>query len=126
MAADELDLETLLIIPFSLGAAASLGLIEGDILPVINLGETIFEAGTIDFTAGRLLSIISLLVVFINRDEPLSDTAGLDLWIVYATLALVLTPAFLPALESTLAQQPAAILSFTVQSLGFTFVSYTN
>lgn len=122
----ELDFETLLIIPFSLGAAASLGLISGDVLPIINLGEVLYEAGTIEFTAGRVLSILALLAVFVNRDTPLSDTAGIDLWIVYATLALVLTPAFLPALESTLAEQPAAILSFTVQSLGFTFVSYSN
>jgi ABC-type uncharacterized transport system permease subunit len=126
MTKGELDWEMVLIIPFSLGAAASLGLIQGNILPVIDLGETIFQEGDIEFTAGRIISILALLTVGINRDAPLTSTGGIDLWIVYATAALVLTPAFVPALESTLAEQPAAIVSFSVQSLGFTFVSKTN
>jgi hypothetical protein len=126
MAQKSFDWELLLIVPFSIGAAASLGLVDTNVLPFLDLGETIYEQGNIDFTAGRILAILSLLAVFINRDASLGDTGGIDLWIVYTTIALVLVPPLLPALEDTLAQQPAAIIAFVVQGLGFTFVSYEN
>lgn len=126
MAQKSLDWELILIIPFALGSAASLGLVSAEILPFIDLGQTLYEQGNIDFTAGRIIAILSLLAVFVNRDAPLSDTAGIDLWITYATIALVLVPPLLPALESSLAQQPAALIAFVVQGTGFTFVSYEN
>lgn len=120
------DLELLLIIPFSFGAAASLDLIATDILPIIDLGETLFAEGNIEFTAGRIIAVLSLLAVFINRDASLRETAGIDLWVTYATIAMVLVPPLVPALADTLAQQPAAILAFTVQGLGFTIISWSN
>jgi hypothetical protein len=126
MAHNSLDLELLLIIPFSIGAAASLGMVQTDIFPIIDLGEVIFSTGNIELTAGRIMSILSLAAVAIHRDASILDTKGIDLWILYATIGMVLVPPFVPALSETLAQQPAAIIAFTVQSTGFAFISYTN
>ncbi len=126
MAQKSFDTEMLLIIPFSLGAAASLGLISADILPMVNLGDTLITIGGIEWTVGRVVAAASLLAVLVNRDASLMETGGLDVWIVYATLGLVIAPPFFPAFESTLAQQPAALISFTIQGLGFTLVSWSN
>ena len=122
----DVDLTMLLVVVFSWGAATSLGLIQDTILPFVDAGEILWEVGNADFTIGRLASIGSLLFVFFYRDAPLSDTSGIDMWIVYATIGLVIAPPLFPALESTLAEQPAALLAFTVQSTGFLLVDYIN
>jgi hypothetical protein len=126
MAEQQIDTEVLLIIPFSIGAAASLGLVGTDILPFVNLGDTLLTTGSIDWTIGRGTALVSLIAVLVNRDASVFDTGGIDLWVAYATIGLVLAPPFLPALESTLAEQPAAIIAFVVQSIGFTLVSWSN
>lgn len=122
----DIDLSMLLIVVFSWGAATSLGLISDNILPFVDAGSVVFEAGNATFTIGRLVSIATLLFVFFYRDAPLSDTDGIDLWIVYATIGLVIAPPLFPALESTIASQPAALIAFTVQSTGFLLVDYVN
>ena len=118
--------EVWLIIPFSIGVAASLGMISTDIVPFIDMGDVLFEFGNIEFTLGRGVAVVCLLAVFFNRDVGFADTSGIDLWIVYATIGLILAPPLFPALEGTLAQQPAAFLAFAVQTTGFTLVSYLN
>ena len=122
----DLDIEMVLIVVFAWGAATSLGLVESTVLPMIDAGQTIWEFGNATITAGRLASIGSLIFVFVHRDAPLSSTKGIDLWIVYATVGLVIAPPLFPALQDTLASQPAALLAFTVQSTGFMLVSYLN
>lgn len=77
----DVDLEMLLVVAFSWGAAASLGLISDNILPFIDACATIWEVGNATFRIGRIVSIASLLLVFFYRDAPLSDTSGIDLWI---------------------------------------------
>ena len=122
----DLDLSMLLIVVFSWGAATSLGLIGDNVLPFVDAGATIWEVGNATFTIGRIVSIATLLFVFFYRDAPLSDTNGIDLWIVYATIGLVIAPPLFPALESTIASQPAALVAFTVQSTGFLLVDWVN
>jgi len=122
----DLDLEMLLIVVFAWGAGTSLGLVSDNIVPFINAGEVLFEAGNASITFGRIASIGSLLFVFFYRDAPLSDTSGIDAWIVYATIGLVIAPPLFPAFQDTLASQPAAFIAFTVQSTGFMLVSYIN
>ena len=122
----DVDLTMLLVVVFSWGAATSLGLVQDSIVPFVNAGEVLWSPGNAEITIGRLASIGSLLFVFFYRDAPLSDTSGIDMWIVYATIGLVIAPPLFPALESTLAEQPAALLAFTVQSTGFLLVDYIN
>jgi hypothetical protein len=125
----ELDIETYLLFPiFGLGAAATLGIIEATIIPWVNLGDVILELGSIEWTIGRLLSIVALLAVVINRDDPLDvDAWGvIEMWTFYVTIGLIIAPPFFPALESTLAEMPAAFLSFTTQTIGFALITYIN
>ena len=129
MARLELDTETYIVYPlFALGAAATLGLISTDIVPGFNLGTIAFEFASIEWTYGRLLSLGALLAVLINRDDPI-DFAGwgaVEVWTLYVTFGLILAPPFFPALAETLAETPAAFISFTVQSIGFALISYIN
>jgi hypothetical protein len=122
----DIDPEIFLVIVFSWGAAASLGLVESNIIPFVDAGAELLTFGNATITIGRLASIGSLIAVFVWRDAPLSDTSGIDAWIVYATIGLVVAPPLFPAFADTLAQTPAAVIAFTVQSTGFLLVSYIN
>ncbi|MFC7057243.1 hypothetical protein [Halovenus salina] len=125
----ELDLETFLLFPlFALGTTVSLGLIEASAIPILDLGETLFTTGNIDWTIGRGLSIAALAAVVINRDDPLDfDAWGImEAWAVYVTVGLLVAPPFFPALESTLASTPAAVAAFIVQGIGFSLITYIN
>ncbi|WP_436934987.1 hypothetical protein [Halovenus marina] len=124
----EIDRETYLIYPlFALGAAATLGIVSTDILPWVDLGETVLTFGTIDWTLGRLVSIGALVAVIVNRDAPIADALGaLELWVFYATVGLILAPPFFPAFAETLAARPASFIAFTVQSIGFVVITYIN
>jgi len=125
----ELDRETYIIYPaFALGTAASLGIVGTDILPFINLGDTFITTGGIEWTGGRLLSLLALASVFINRDDgfSLDGFGALEMWAVYVTIGLIVAPPFFPALEETLAGGAASFISFTVQSIGFALISWLN
>lgn len=126
----DVDTETYVLFPlFALGAAASLGLIGSDILPVVNLGDTFITAGGITWTFGRVLSLAALVGVIVNRDEPFqfSGWGTIELWTLYVTIGLVVAPPFFPALQDVLVAGPlAALVSFLVQSIGFNLITYIN
>jgi len=123
----EIDLEMILLVPFSLGTLASLGLIEGNLLPFIDLGDEIVTLGSATFTLGRLLAIASLVGVLVNRDSDLFDNLGvIEVWVVYTTVGLILAPPFFPIFADTLAQTPAGVIAFVTQAAGFSLVSYIN
>jgi hypothetical protein len=125
----ELDTETYLLFPFfALGTAASLGLVSADILPWFELSEVILDIGNIEWTIGRLLSVGALAGVVINRDEPFDfdGWGAIELWTLYATVGLIIAPPFFPAFSETLAETPAAFISFIVQSIGFALITYIN
>jgi hypothetical protein len=123
----EIDTETYVLFPlFALGAGATLGLISTDILPFVDLGSEFAEIGGISWTYGRVVSAVALITAMYNRQASIRDTSGIDLWVAYATLGLVIAPPFFPGLSETLASQPASWISFTVQSIGFAIVTYLN
>lgn len=124
-----LDRETYIIYPaFALGTGATLGLVGTDILPFVNLADVAATTGGIEWTFGRLLSLLALAAVFINRDDgfSLDGFGALEAWAVYVTLGLIVAPPFFPALEETLAGGTAAFVSFSVQSIGFALISWLN
>lgn len=125
----ELDAETYLLFPlFALGAAGSLGMVDANILPWFSLNEVILDLGAIEWTIGRVLALTSLAAVVVNRDEPFDfDEWGMiEMWTLYATIGLIIAPPFFPAFAETLAETPAAFISFTVQSIGFGLITYIN
>jgi hypothetical protein len=123
------DTELFVLFPlFGLGTAASLGIVSADILPYIDLGDVFVSTGGIDWTLGRLLAVVSLVGVIVNRDNEFNmDTWGLvESWMIYATLGLIIAPPFFPALEQTFAGGLASYVAFTVQSIGFGLISWVN
>ncbi len=125
----ELDTETYLLYPlFALGAASTLGIVSTDILGFINLGNTVLTTAGIDWSIARGLSLVALLSVIINRDDPLNTDAwgAVEVWAFYVTIGLVIAPPFFPALQSTLAGEVWAFVAFTVQSIGFALITYIN
>lgn len=118
--------ELLLILPFSWGVAISLGMIETTWIPFIDPGAVIFAPGNIQLTLGRIVAVLSLLAVFVNREVGFRATGFIDAWIVYATLGLILAPPLFPLFADTLAHGPAAFVAFTVQTTGFGIISYMN
>lgn len=127
MVDSELDAEMFVAIPiFTIGAAATLGLISTDILPVVDLGQTLISTGEIDWTLGRGMSLAALAYVFFNRDASIADTSGVDAWILYATVGLTVAPPFVGSLEQTLVGSAAGVLAFVTQTLGLAIISYMN
>lgn len=125
----DLDIETFLIFPvFALGAAATLGIVETSVIPGFDLGQVLLTTGGIEWTIGRALSLGALAAVVVNRDDPLDfDAWGvIEVWTFYVTVGLIISPPFFPALESTLASNPASFVAFTVQSIGFGLITYIN
>ncbi len=123
---NQIDTELYVLGPlFMFGTAVSLGLIDATWFG-FDMGQSLFESGNLELTLGRFIAIAALVGVLINRDVSLSDTNGIDLWIVYVTIGLVFAPPFFPSFAETIASTPAAFVSFTVQGIGFALVSYIN
>ena len=124
----EFDRELIFFYPvFALGTAVSLGIISADILPFVNMSDVLLTLGGADLTVGRVLAIGALAGVVVNRDSSLRDNLGvIELWVVYATVGLLLAPPFFPIFQETLVGGFAGVVSFLVQSIGFTIVSYIN
>jgi hypothetical protein len=50
----------------------------------------------------------------------------IEIWIAYATIALIVSPPLLPLFRDTLLAGPAGVVAFIVQTLGFALISYKN
>jgi len=118
--------EIVLIIPFSWGTAVSLGLIDSQLIPFVDAAAVLLTAGNIEFTLGRIVSLVTLFIVFAVREVGFRATSFIDAWIVYATVGLILAPPLFPAFSETIAATPAAFLAFTMQGVGFGIISYLN
>lgn len=126
MARMELDRELIFGMPvFVVGSLVSLGII-GSTVVGIDLGQMLYSTSGIELTYARAMSVAALAYVYLNRDISFGDFGGVDLWVVYATVGMVIAPPLFPAFADTLAQRPAAIIAFLVQTAGFTLVSYVN
>jgi len=129
MVSQRLDRELWLAIPlFTMGAAISLELVTPS-LAGFDLGQTLIEPAGVPVTVSRLMSVVALGIVVLNRDAGLSsltDFIGIEAWAVYVTLGLVFAPPFLPVVQGTLVEQPWAILAFLMQTIGISIISYLN
>lgn len=128
MADMSIDRELAIALPFfMLGTGVSLGFVDPMILRFVDLGSVWFDlAGEIEFTLARIISAAALIGVLVNRDAGIRDTGGIDVYLVYTTMGLILAPPFFPVLESTLAGGSAAFVAFLIQNYGFLAISYLN
>jgi hypothetical protein len=127
MAEMEIDPEMGLILLFSYAAMISNGIVQDSIIPFIDIGNVLFTYGNFSLTIAGLISVLSLLVVVFNRDAPIATMDGvIEIWVAYATIALIISPPLLPLFRETLLAGPAGIVAFSVQTLGFALISYKN
>lgn len=129
MVQGKLDREDLFVWPLYMwSTAAALGLIQPDLLPIpgVDWNQVLVEFGHIDFTLATTAAVVALGYVYAQRDTSLTNLAGADLYIVYATIGLILAPPIFPAFEATVVEKPAAYLAFTVQNAGLLLVSRMN
>lgn len=125
----DLDNELLLYPVFGIATAVSLGLVETATIPVFGdfLGDIVFTTGDIEWSIARSISLGSLLFVLLNRDRSLSETRGIDLYLTYATIALIVAPPFVGTLEELLGTGGfAAIIAWIAQSYAYAAISFVN
>lgn len=121
-----IDKETWIAVPlFTLGAASTLGLISPTLLG-IDLGQTLFGLNGVEFSISRAISIVALGIVLFNRDIAWGKLGGIDIWVVYVTIGLIIAPPFFPIFEDTMLQAPYAVVAFLIQTMGITLASYIN
>jgi hypothetical protein len=117
----------LLLIPFGLGTASTLGIVETGIIPFIDMGNILLEFGGVGLSVGRIISMATLLAVFFRRDESVLSKLGvIETWIVYVTIGLIIAPPFFPVFAETFLAGFAGVFAFLTQSIGFSIVSYAN
>jgi hypothetical protein len=90
------------------------------------LTQELYAFGSASFTVSRIAAIGALVFILVNRDVSLSETKGVDVWIVYATIGLIVTPPFVQAFQETLAEPGINILALIGQVMGFAIASALN
>jgi len=122
-----IDKELWLVVPlFSVGAAVSLGIVSSNLAGLFDLQTVLIGFNGVDFSVARIMSLVALIIAVVNRDAGFTDLGALDVWAVWVTAGLVISPPFLPLVQGTLVEGPFSILAFIVQTLGITIVSYVN
>ena len=120
----DLDKEMLFAFPlFIIAVGANLEIFS---LGIGFLTDELFVLGNASITVARVVAIGSIGYIIVNRDESIRDTKGVDIWIVYATIGLILTPPFMPVLENTLVSPGIAFFAFIGQIMGFFLASALN
>jgi len=127
----QVDREMWLIVPFLIGSMASLGLVDSTVIPGIDLAMVLHDfTGAGELTLGRAISVGALVAIVVNRDVPMMQRikawSGIEAWVVYATVGMILAPPLVPTIESFLSATPAAYFALLVQAFGFAIVSWLN
>jgi hypothetical protein len=119
------NLEDYLGLPvFVIAVAVSLGLLDSTMMG-LDLGATLLDLGSDHgFSVANTLAIATLGYVAYSNEWDRGAMSGVQMWIVLATVGFLIAPPFLPVLENTLAQQPAAIAALVVQVGGYMTFSY--
>lgn len=111
---------------FIIAAAVSLGLLSSTILG-FDLGATYSLGAGHGFSVANIAAILSLgYVAYTNDWSGNIAWKGIQGWLVVSTVGLLIAPPFLPLLQNTLAQTPAAITALVIQAGGFVTFSYVG
>lgn len=83
------------------------------------------EGHTTEITVGIALAMLALGWVLWTNDLGWRGWTGIQLWVVLATVWLVLSPPFVPIMESIIMSSGIAkLVAFTLQTVGFSTISY--
>lgn len=80
----------------------------------------------IEVTFALIVAVACLLFIIVHRDRTLRETKGIDVWVVYATIGILVTPPFVPMFEEVLATTPANIFAFWSALIGIFIASALN
>ena len=128
LSVDGLDLFALPV--FIAGSLASLGWLSLTVpLTDLSLSSTLWsttaDGYTTQISLGIILSSVALAYVLWTNDLGWRGWSGLQIWVVAVTFWLILSPPFVPIMDMLLAgSEFAKLAAFTLQTIGFSTVSY--
>lgn len=116
---------------FAITAAVSVGLVPSDLGGIVNMTQPIFTFGSGDgavtITLAKGISLAVLGAIFYFNRQDMSNMTVVEYWTVVATGALVVSPVFLPIVESILTDNTlAGLVSLAVQTSGVLVLSYAG
>jgi hypothetical protein len=128
VASRTIDLEDAVVgVIFTLAAAASAGFFPADFpldlaQDLIVFGE---GAGSVGISPAKVIAVGCLLFAFVTNRTDRSDMTAVEVWTITATVALVLSPVFVPIVESILIENPMfGLISLAIQSGGYFTLGY--
>lgn len=121
-----IDIDDMVVSPFFVIASCiAVGLFPGTIMGVDFASNLIDFGNNAGLSIANIVAITSIGVVIASNEPDLSAMSGVETWVAIATIGLVLTPPFAPALETFLSSSDIiGILSVSVQSGGLYSLSY--
>jgi len=124
----KLDIPDAVVSPFFvLSSAIALGLVNFS-LAGFDFASTALEFSGSGFTTtisyATIVSIIALATAYATNRRDFSRMGGLELWVVIATVALVITPPFVPILQTLLSNKVAGLVAIVIQAGGYYSLSY--
>ena len=111
---------------FVAAAAVALGILDSTIMG-FDLGQNVIElGGGHAFSVANILALLTLGYVAFSNDWSRGDISALQIWLIAATVALVIAPPFLPVLVESIAETPAALVALLIQTGGYVAFSYVG
>jgi hypothetical protein len=109
---------------FVILCAISLGLIQSSPFG-LDLATAVYEPGAgHSFTIANLGAILTLGYVAYTNDWDGAALTGTQIWVVIATVGLIVAPPFYPPLAETLAGSTAAMIALLIQIGGYVTFSF--
>lgn len=130
MGAGEVDPFDLLLFPWFftagllnvevIGPAEFLGVSSSEVLLAFGSGQAETE-----ITLALILTVVPFLLALVTNDWGFSAATGIQIYLVLATIGIMILPPFMPLLEYALSNsEAAAVVSLFIQSSGYISISY--
>ena len=120
------NLHDYLLLPvYVICIAVALGLITSDPMG-FDLGQAVWESGDHYLSIANLGALATLAYVAYSNDWSNAHLSSVQIWIIIATVGLIIAPPFFPVLEGTLTETPAALVAAGIQIGGYVTFSYVG
>ncbi|MFD1585502.1 hypothetical protein ACFR9U_00790 [Halorientalis brevis] len=126
----KLDLPDAVISPFFvLSSAIAMGLINFELMG-FDLASTALEFTSDGYvstvTYAGIISLLALLIAYATNRRDFSGMGFVELWVVVATVGLVIAPPFVPVLSGLLSNKFAGLIAVVIQAGGYYSLSYVG
>jgi len=120
----DFDPEDMFVYPlFLIASLLNLGIIPDFTLWGWSALDVIWSSGPTTITWATLAGVAALVIVFATNRPSLDEWGAVQTALVLSTIALVLTPPFVPVLSEALSADIAAVSAFAVQTGGYISLS---